>query len=261
MSERALPVAVELAARLHADVHVFSAVALESEVPAREAELHDAGAGSAIASRTVVFDNDPPRALADRLRSLPNPIVCMASHGHGRSAAVLGSVAGAILATSEEPVILVGPRYGDTVPWLDDPRPTSVVTCVDDTSTSELLVREGLDFADLLGESLLVVTAAEPVPEPIEHTVARRRFGPDGDPAVFLDAVVAPLRTAGASMGTQVLWDPISAADGVRSYLREHPASLVVVGTRARQGVARLVLGSVAANIVRNSPSPVLAAP
>jgi nucleotide-binding universal stress UspA family protein len=260
-SARAIPVAVELAARLHADVHLFSAVALESDVTEREEELQAAGARSGVASWSVVLDNDPTRGLADRLRSLANAIVCMASHGHGRSAAVLGSVASEILAASDEPVILVGPHHGEAAPWVADAHPTSVVTCVDDTPASALLVREGLDLAELLGEPLVVLTAAEPVPEPIGDAVARRRFGPDGDVAAFLDSVVAPFRGAGASVGTQVLWDPISAADGVRSFLRERRAALVIVGTHARRGVARLVLGSVAADIVRDSPSPVLAVP
>jgi nucleotide-binding universal stress UspA family protein len=145
-------------------------------------------------------------------------------------------------------------------PSVEDAHPTSVVSCVDDTPASALLVREGVDFARLFDEPLMVVTAAEPVPEPIGHAVARRRFGPDGDAAAFLDSVVAPFRSAGA-VGTQVLWDPISAADGVCSSLRDSPAYLVVVGTHARRGVARLVLGSVAADIVRDSPSPVLAVP
>jgi nucleotide-binding universal stress UspA family protein len=47
------------------------------------------------------------------------------------------------------------------------------------------------------------------------------------------------------------MWD----RDGVRPRL---PASFVVVGTNARQGLARAVLGSVAMRVVHGAPCPVL---
>jgi nucleotide-binding universal stress UspA family protein len=89
----------------------------------------------------------------------------------------------------------------------------------------------------------------------------RRRFGPSGDAEAFLRSVTGALGAAGADVTTQVVWDPISPAEGIRSYLREHPASLVVVGSRARHGFARAVFGSVATGIVHASPSPVLVVP
>ncbi len=62
-------------------------------------------------------------------------------------------------------------------------------------------------------------------------------------------------------MGTEVVYDPISPADGIRTYLDQHPAGLVAVTTHARTGLARAVFGSQAASIVRVSPVPVLTVP
>jgi nucleotide-binding universal stress UspA family protein len=113
----------------------------------------------------------------------------------------------------------------------------------------------------MLGQRLTVVTAAEPVPPPLDDRQTRRRFGPDGDVEAFLDELVGPLREEGVAVDARVIYDPISPAEGVRSHLRDEPAALVVVSSHARTGLTRLVFGSTAAAIVHHSPSPVLVVP
>ncbi len=49
-----------------------------------------------------------------------------------------------------------------------------------------------------------------------------------------------------------------SAPDVIIDYAAEHDADLVVMGTHGRRGPARLLLGSVAAEVVRRAPCPVL---
>ena len=53
---------------------------------------------------------------------------------------------------------------------------------------------------------------------------------------------------------------PGSPAEVIMSVARELPADLIVMGTHGRRGVSRFLLGSVAANVVRLSPIPVLTA-
>jgi nucleotide-binding universal stress UspA family protein len=62
-------------------------------------------------------------------------------------------------------------------------------------------------------------------------------------------------------VSTRAIYDPMSPADGVHTFLREHPAQLVVVASRATLGVKRAVFGSTAAGIVSRSPTPVLVVP
>jgi nucleotide-binding universal stress UspA family protein len=73
--------------------------------------------------------------------------------------------------------------------------------------------------------------------------------------------LVEPLRADGDDVETRVVWDPISPAAGLSVFLRDDPAFLIVVTSRARTGLERAVLGSVAAAIVRTSPSAVLVVP
>ena len=47
-------------------------------------------------------------------------------------------------------------------------------------------------------------------------------------------------------------------ADGVLRYAGEHGVDLIVMGTRGRGAVQQLLLGSVAAEVVRRAPCPVL---
>jgi nucleotide-binding universal stress UspA family protein len=49
-----------------------------------------------------------------------------------------------------------------------------------------------------------------------------------------------------------------SAADGVLTYAVEHDTNLIVMGTHGRGGLRRLVLGSVAEEVVRRAPVPVM---
>lgn len=50
-------------------------------------------------------------------------------------------------------------------------------------------------------------------------------------------------------------------AEEVVAFAKEHRADLVVIGTHARRGLPRLLLGSVAEKVLRSSPCPVLVVP
>lgn len=48
-----------------------------------------------------------------------------------------------------------------------------------------------------------------------------------------------------------------SAAEGILQYAEEHDVNLIVLGTHGRRGIRRVVLGSVAEEVVRLAPCPV----
>jgi nucleotide-binding universal stress UspA family protein len=254
-SERALPVAIWLAERLDADIHLFSAVATVGELVARDEQLAEYQIPGPSVEREVVVDLDPAGAIHEALRRLGDAVACMASHGRGRSAALIGSVATDVVARGRDPLIVVGPMIDERFPG------SNVLVCVDETPGSAALLPIGQRWAALLREPLIVVTVAEPVPPAIHSGPVRRLFGPDGDVDAYLEALVRPIRREGGDVKTLALYDPISPAEGMRTYLRDHPAALVVVGSHARKGISRLVFGSTSASIVYGNPSPVLVAP
>ncbi|MCU1462136.1 MAG: hypothetical protein JWO37_2211 [Acidimicrobiales bacterium] len=254
-AEEAVPVAARLARRLDADVHLLSAVATVDEVVERERRLAALDVPGRPVERVVVVDRDPAGVIHETVRRLQDAVACMASHGRGRTAALVGSVATEVVARGHDPLVLVGPL-------VDDQRAGKrVIACVDDTPASATLLPVARRWAELLDERLCVLTVAEPVPESVHGGPEHRRFGPQGDVQAFLDAQVAPLRGEGEDVETQVVWDPISPAAGLAVFLRDDPAFLLVIASHARTGLARAVFGSVAAAIVRTSPSPVLVVP
>jgi nucleotide-binding universal stress UspA family protein len=257
LSIRTLPVAHSLALRIGGDVVLLSAVDSEDEVAEREAELAGIELLGVQVRRSVVVDRDPAGAIHNALKALGAAVACMASHGRGRTAALIGSVATEVVARGHDPVVVVGPLVGERRMGA------GVLACVDDSPASHALLPVGIRWARLLGEPLTVLTVAEPVPPPLDERPARRAFGPDGDVEAFLEAVVGLVRQEAPDVpvATAAVYDPISPAEGVAVYLDEHPAHLLVVSSHARSGLARVVFGSVAADIVHRSPFPVLVVP
>jgi nucleotide-binding universal stress UspA family protein len=265
LSRLAVPVAEELAERLGATVLLMSAVRNPEELRRREAELTAIQIKSGSLPFFLVLDHDPAGAIHEALRRIPGAVVCMA---RGRSATLVGSVAVDFIARGHEPAILVGPLVGwpKGIIWEDAPvsvarfRGGGVLTCVDDTPSSTALVALALHWAKLLTEPMTALTVAEAVPPPIDDRPVHRLFGPDGDVDGFLERLLAPARGNGVDVNGQAVYDPISPSEGVNSYLEEQPAALVVLGSHTRLP-SRAGLGSVAARIVRRSPTPVLVAP
>jgi nucleotide-binding universal stress UspA family protein len=255
LSLRAVPAALHLAGRLGAAVELLSAVKAEDEVLHRQAELEEIDLPGVRVDRAVVVDADAAAAIHRELRRLGRAVACMATHGRGRSAALVGSVATEVVARGHDPLVLVGSGYEA------DRRGRGVIAWVDDHPGSAALLTVALIWGSRLAEPALVGTVAEPVPEPVGGGPERRLFGPDGDVRAFLERLVEPLRAQGHQLGTVPVFDPIRPAEGIRSYLREHPAELSVVGTRARSGLSRIVFGSEAAHIVHGCPEPVLVVP
>ncbi len=254
-SRVAVPAAARLAARLDAALHLLSVVESVDEMGARDEELAAVGVPGRQVVRTVVVDRDPAGAIHEALRKSPGAVVCMATHGRARSTAIVGSVATDVLTRGHDPLVLV-------CPYIDQaPRTADVVVCVDGSPDSADLVTVGIEWADRLGERLVVLTVAEEMQDPLPGEAPRRRFGPDGDVERFLEELVKPARAAGHTVGTRALYNPIGVWQGLYRHLSDVPAALVVVNSRVRPPAMRLVLGSVATTIVRHSPVPVLVVP
>jgi nucleotide-binding universal stress UspA family protein len=254
-SARAVPIGERLAARFGASVILFTAIGNEDERVVRKAELRAVAPRHRRSREWIVVDADPAGAIHEAMRQLLNAIACMSSHGRNRSAAFVGSVAAEVIARGRDSLVLVGPMVDFEVDGK------GVVACIDENPGAQALLPAAARMADLLGEPLTVITVAEPVPPPLRGGRARRRFGPDEDVDAYLEDAVAPLRAAGHNVETHAVYDPVSPAAGVRDHVWAHPASLVAVASHARTGTARLLLGSVAAEIVRAIVSPVLVVP
>ncbi|MPY93656.1 MAG: hypothetical protein GEV08_11525 [Acidimicrobiia bacterium] len=263
LAERALPVARWAAAGLGGPLELLL-VAVDDEEAARFAGyLATVGAreGLGEGAVTVVLDRDAAEGIRRTAAGRPGALVCLATHGWGRAAGPLGSVATVVTAGLGQPVLAVGRQARPGPPGAP------VLACVDGSIASEAVLAPAAAWAGALGAPLHVLTVYEPIPEPDHRGHYHRSHGPTVDAEAYVAGLAeraADLVGAGAGglapAGVAVA-DPISATDGIRTHLAEHPAQLLVVSTRARTGLSRFVLGSEAARIVGHSPAPVLVVP
>ena len=254
-SERALLAAVPLAEPLHARLFLFSAVASEEEANERISRLASLRPRSLPTEIDVLPDPDPADAIDTILRDLGDAVPCVASHGRGRSAALIGSVANEVIRRRRQPTIVVGPAFSR------ERLGQGVVACVDETPLSAEILPVALQWSEWLDSVLTVITVAEPVPPPLMVGPVHRRFGPDEDGEEYLNRLVRPLREQGREVRTRVVYDPVSPASGLRQHLWDHPAALVAVSSRVRRSIRHPVLGSSAAAMVRQSLVPTLVVP
>jgi nucleotide-binding universal stress UspA family protein len=256
LSERALEPARWLAARLGATVHTLIVGYVD------DARWYSQYVRSLRQRYPQVFPHyvgEPgtARGVARVARTLDHPIVCMATHGRSRTAAVLGSTFTAVARSNPGPIVAVGP--GATVPRQDARR---VVACLDGTPTSEQILPLATAWARHLGATLDLVAVIEPAP-PLPNHRERHRTGPLVDPAAYLEQLARrpELADPGIEIETHVAFDALGPDEGLVDHLRRHPATLVVTTSHLRTHVDRAIHGSAAARIVRSCPVPVLVQP
>jgi nucleotide-binding universal stress UspA family protein len=262
----AMVAASELAVRVGANIHLLSVVRTDDQVTEREADLAALKVPERTTDVLVVVDPDPARMIHATLRRLPSVGLCMATHASGGHPFALGPIAYKVLAGGDGPVILVGPflGYPEGIPWVDDPillekfRGGGVVACVDGGARAASLVSTAVQWARLLQEPLIVITVAEQETPLLGDALIDRAFGPPGGVNAYLERVTAPARGGDVSVTSLAIFDPISPAEGIRSYLQKSPATLLVIGCQLRKRRFRAPGGRTAAAIVRRSPSPAL---
>lgn len=192
--------------------------------------------------RPELVSGSPAASIVRMTTELDDPIVCMSTRGRGRlSAPVLGSVATEVVRRVEGPVLLVGPRC-DADWWRT---PTRLVACWADESSAAVLA-PAQDWSDALGAELW-----------LETVLRAEDVRADFDPQRVFAPALAHLGTGPGELHLVVRHHQTPARAIVRSAL-EIPATLLAMTTHATVGFERAVLGSVATQVVRESPCPVL---
>jgi nucleotide-binding universal stress UspA family protein len=257
-SARAIPVAHQLGERFGADLACVAIATPESDPVQLRHDVELATTSPDANDMVVVVEGDHvPEGILATVDQQPGCLLCMGSHGRGRAAGLVGSVASAVATRAADPLVLVGPRASE-----DHRLAGALVACVDGSPWSESVLPIAVGWAAALQLDLSIVTVAEPMPEPVRPGVPyHRRHGPPAPAEEYIDRLVTAWRGRGVAVDGEAVYDPVSVIDGLTDYLQRRPAALVAATTHARTGVARLMLGSVAASIVHNVPAPVLLVP
>lgn len=242
-ADRALRPAVEVARRLDASVVLLRAIHPD-DVDVAEAELGQRVASHEPPSPEFVIDtmNGPVGAIAAAAAQRPSSLVCMTTHGRsGLSRALLGSVAEETIREVDVPILLVGPEY-----VAGTGLGTSVIAPVDGSERSEAVLPVALDWAQMLGVGLWVVTAVDPA--------ELERVGMDaGDLAE--GAYVQRVAQTVPHEGLPVDWEVLHSADpakAITEFVEARDGGLVVMATHGRSGLARVAIGSVTSRVIHD---------
>lgn len=264
----ALGLARQSGAALHL-VHAFEFPRLFTLEPGAEAMYPDAATRMAATLRERLEDavralpggesvtcHVHPGSPADAIRRTTAEtgaalVVVGATGGSRLGRSILGTTAQRVLREVEVPVLVTrAPLEG---------APARLLTTTDLTELSGAVHERALDLVEALFGRVpaevraLLVLAFDVVPPPLSEATLQRTARAE------LEAFLRERHPRAAEV-EPVLRTGMAAAEIVRE-AAEWPADLLVVGTHARHGITRLLLGSVAEACLRDAPCNVLAIP
>jgi nucleotide-binding universal stress UspA family protein len=246
-SWRAFDVALILAARSHIDVHLVHVTPDPNDARQADADIQlqlqrrgpievEVSVEVRLSIGTVASELEAVLALHT------GAVVLMASHGKGRSAAIVGSVTEDLLRRAFGPVILVGPHVtpGD----FGGP----IMATVDGSPESEAALPLAAAWATEFGMTPWILHVSD------ETLAGRNNVSESSYPA----GLAQELRSLS---GHPVEFDELH--DGhpdraVADYASRHNASLIIASSHGRSGLSRLTMGSVTAGFVRHATCPVV---
>jgi len=212
---------------------------------------------------------DTIRAQAVRNKS---DLIIMATHGRGPLGRFwLGSVADELVRESPVPVLLTRPT-DEAIDLTREPSLKHILVPLDGTPLSEEMLPCAVELGMLLGTDFMLVRVVKPA-APFVPIGEAGTIGAGVDAMVerveeiqrqvvleardYLETVAAPLRDSGLTVVTRV--DVAEQPATAILHDAEPPnVDLVALETHGRRGLSRLLLGSVADQLIRSGHVPVL---
>jgi nucleotide-binding universal stress UspA family protein len=195
-----------------------------------------------------VREGAPAEQILAWAREKGADLIAMSTHGRGGLRRVVaGSVAEAVLRAAEVPVLAVRPGVA--------PRQGSrILVALDGSALGEAVLRDAAALASNGAATLDLVRVALPV-------VQAGGLGeipmliPSEDPRPYLEKAAARL----AAVGVEARAVPLEgrAATELLRYAGQSGAGLICMTTHGRTGLARLLMGSIAEEILRRADCPV----
>lgn len=142
---------------------------------------------------------------------------------------------------------------------------THILISTDGSEFAQTGIDHGLSLAKALGSKVTIVTATEPYPTPVGTAAwvitPREITSYAADRKKDAEELLAKITAAAEKMGIEV--DTVhvpntNAAAAILETAQNASCNLIVMASHGRRGVKRLLLGSQAAEVISNSPVPVL---
>ncbi len=247
-SAKAVDVALALAQTSDATVHLVEVVFSPADVPAARVRLDERTeslprTNVSVTSAALLTAESVASAVEELVVAHDGSVVVLASHGRGRSAALVGSVAEDLLHRIFGPILVVGP----SVVAADFTGP--VVVTVDGSDESEAALPLAAAWAIELGVQPWIVNVINPGAAVPDSSVID-----SGYPARLARELQAASRH-------EVEFEELHAerpGHAVPEFAESIDASLIVASSHGRTGLRRVTMGSVTAEFVRRAHCPVL---
>lgn len=251
LAEAILPLAQGLAATAGAKLTLIRVVVDDDEMIAEEHYLVDLARRYGARWKFLV-GADPGEAIVAELESSPGAIVAMMTHGRNPWAeALLGSVALNVIQKARRPVIIYRSQA------IDQKAPDTIHTiavALDGGEFSERIIPAAVELAKAANAKLMLLQVL-----PAEFSKSNVPNAPAGDilESSYLHAKAIEIE---GNYGVESNWDVLHGepGDAISAYVNGIPNTLLAMTSHARSGLQRAILGSVAADCVRNSGVPML---
>lgn len=247
-SATAVDVALGLALTSGADVHLVEVVFSPADISAARLRLDDRVEALPHTDVSTTCDvllssESVASAVEELVLEHDGSIVVMASHGRGRSAALVGSVAEDLLHRIFGPILLIGPSV------VPDDFSGPVVVSVDGSNESEAALPLAAAWAIELGVNPWIVNVINPGAAVPDSSVID-----SGYPERLA-------RELQAMCHHEVEFEELHderPGHAVPAFATRIKASLIVASSHGRTGLRRLTMGSTTAEFVRRAHCPVL---
>jgi nucleotide-binding universal stress UspA family protein len=275
-AEQALPLAVSIARRAHArldlvQVHELYALAdpacewapfdpaADAAWKEKERLYLDATAGwvntvSSVEVTAAVLPGAVADALVEHSEVGKADLIMMATHGRGAAGRVFfGGVADEVLRRAPAPLLLVRP--GDR-PAMLIPAPVveHLLIPLDGSRLAEQALGPALELGRLMEARCTLLRVVD------SSAGAAASAGPSGggraDAEAYLEGIATGLRREGLTVQTRVV-AARPAAEAILKAACDGKHDLVALATHGRGGVRRMLLGSVASQVVRGASTPI----
>jgi nucleotide-binding universal stress UspA family protein len=248
-SWRAVDVALSLARRTTSSIHIVEIVFSPIDTANAHTRLEEGVAqidmsGVEFDVEVLISDGTVASAIDDAVTASPGSTIVIASHGRGRSAALVGSITEDIVQRTFGPIIVVGPHVD-----------------VDDFSGPIIVTVDGSDES----EAALPLAAAWGIELGVEPWIVNVIGAGDGMSSsddevrgIYAARLAHDLsKRSGHSVEFEELYEGHPAV-AVPEFAERMKASLIVASSHGRSGLSRLTLGSVTSGFIRHSTCPVL---
>lgn len=272
-AERAAARGLEVADQLGASVHALSVAdsslatgaGYSGDSPSIRAKLRATAGDRATAlgetaldrgldATTAVREGIPAKEIVEYADAHGIDAIALGTAGRGGAArAVMGSVADKVVRTAPVPVMTVTPNAAGSDRTFD-----SVLLPTDGSETAAAAVAVGLDLAAGLDATVHPLSVVE-----TDRSKLLSSLASEGTSETLLRDATETVETIADTARDRGLDTVISVEEGdpaetILEYVDGESIGLVAVGTAGRGGFERALLGSVADEIIRTAPVPVV---